>query len=600
MYDWEIWFTVLVLGSIFWGLLRKFPPDLVLVGGVVLCGVVGIISPQEAFAGFANTGMLTVAALYVVVAGLTETGALEVIGHYLLGRVKSEQSLIRRMALFVPSISAFLNNTPVVAMFIPIINNWCKSHKISPSRLLIPLSYLSILGGTCTLIGTSTNLVVNGLMLEKMEENPELFSSLHSIGMFELAVVGVPYALIGILYLVFWGRRVLPSHVDFSETMGDTRREYLVNMKVTPGCRLNNKQVEAAGLRHLPGLFLIEIVRGEQVIAPVRPDEVIREGDILTFTGVASTIVDLDKIAGLEPVGEMLVSDEVIRQKAGMMCEAVISNTSPLIGKTVRASDFRARYNAAIMAINRGSQRLRGKVGDMFLRAGDTLLIQAGPHFIRANRNNPDFFLVGGIDDSRPMRHDKAIISISLLCLLVVLLTTRALPIVYSSFLVGGLMVVTRCVSFSVARQKIDWSTLITIAAAFGMGKALVNSGMVDNVTGLLVSEFGSMGNLALLAMVFLLSSVFTELITNNAAAALMFPFAISLAMQLGVDPRTFVMAVLFGASASFATPLGYQTNLMVYGPGGYRLTDYIKVGLPLNLILLVTATLLIPVFWPF
>ncbi len=600
MFDWEIWFAVLVLGTIFWGLLRKLPPDLVLVGGVVLCGVAGIISPQEAFSGFANTGMLTVAALYVVVAGLTETGALEVIGRYLLGRVKSELSLIRRMALFVPSISAFLNNTPIVAMFIPIINNWCKTNKISPSRLLIPLSYLSILGGTCTLIGTSTNLVVNGLMVEKFEENPELFSSLHSIGMFELAVVGVPYAVIGILYLVFWGRRVLPSHIDLSENIQDSRREYLANMRVTPGCRLCGKRVEAAGLRHLPGLFLIEIIRGEQVIAPVRPDEIIREGDLLTFTGVASTIVDLDKIAGLEPVGELPFSDDVIRQKADMMCEAVISSTSPLIGKTVRAGDFRARYNAAIMAINRGSQRLRGKVGDMYLRAGDTLLIQAGPHFIRAHRNNPDFFLVGGIDDSRPVRHHKAILSIVLLGLLVLLLVTQALPIVYSAFLVGGLMVVTRCVPFSVARQKIDWSTLITIAAAFGMGKALVNSGLVEGVTGFLVGEFGSLGSLAMLALVFLLSSVFTEIITNNAAAALMFPFAISLALQLGVDPRAFAMAVVFGASASFATPLGYQTNLMVYGPGGYRLTDFIKAGLPLNLILLVTATLLIPVFWPF
>ncbi len=600
MYNWEIWFTILVLGAIFWGLLRKLPPDLVLVGGVVICGVGGIISPQEAFSGFANTGMLTVAALYVVVAGLTETGALEVIGRYLLGRVKTELSLIGRMTLFVPSISAFLNNTPVVAMFIPVINNWCKAHKISPSRLLIPLSYLSILGGTCTLIGTSTNLVVNGLMVEKFKENPELFSSLHSIGMFELAVVGVPYAVIGILYLVLWGRRVLPAHVDLSEATGDSRREYLVNMRVSAGCRLCGQQVEAAGLRHLPGLFLIEIIRDEQVIAPVRPDEIFREGDILTFTGVASTIVDLDKIAGLEPVGETPLSDTVIRQQAGMMCEAVISNTSPLIGKTVRASDFRARYNAAIMAINRGSERLRGKVGSVELCAGDTLLIQAGPHFIRAHRNNPDFFLVGGLDDSRPVRHDKAILSIALLGLLVALLATRALPIVYSSFLVAGLMVATRCVPFSVARQKIDWSTLITIAAAFGMGRALVNSGLVEGVTGVLVSELGGLGNLAMLALVFLLSSVFTEIITNNAAAALMFPFAISLAVQLGVDPRAFAMAVIFGASASFATPLGYQTNLMVYGPGGYRLTDFIKVGLPLNVILLVTATLLIPIFWPF
>ncbi|MBW7997054.1 MAG: SLC13 family permease [Candidatus Glassbacteria bacterium] len=600
MPNWEISFTVFVLGTIFWGLLRKYPPDLLLIGGVVLCGVAGIVSPHEAFSGFANTGMLTVAALYVVVAGLTETGALEIIGRQFLGKVKSELSLIKRMTFFVPSVSAFLNNTPVVAMFIPIIYNWCKAHRVSPSRLLIPLSYLSILGGTCTLIGTSTNLVVNGLMVEQWELNRQLFSSLHPIGMFELSVVGIPYAVIGTIYLLVWGRRALPSHVDLTEKIADARREYLVNMKVSVGCRLAGRMVEEAGLRHLPGLFLIEIVRNGQVIAPVRPDEIIREQDILTFTGVASTIVDLDKIAGLEPVGETPYTDMIIKQKAGMMCEAVISNTSPLIGKTVRAGDFRAKYNAAIMAINRGDQHLRGKVGDIVLRAGDTLLIQAGPHFIRANRNNPDFYLVGGIEDSRPVRHDKAILSISLLGLLVLLMTTRVMPIVYSAFLVGGLMVATRCVSFSVARQKIDWSILVTIAAALGMGKALVNSGLVESVTGLLVNNIGGLSNMVLLALIFLLSSVFTEIITNNASAALMFPFAVSLAVQLGVDPRSFVMAVVFGASASFATPLGYQTNLMVYGPGGYRLSDFLKAGIPLNLILMLTATLLIPRFWPF
>ena len=596
---WQIWFVIIILITVFGGLIKKYPPDLLLVGAVVLCGLVGIIKPGEAFSGFANPGMLTVGALYVVVAGLTETGALEILGRGFFGKVKSEGRLIARMSLFVPSVSAFLNNTPVVAMFIPVINNWCKSHRVSPSRLLIPLSYLSILGGTCTLIGTSTNLVVNGLMIEKWQENPGLYSSLHPIGMFELGKLGLPYALIGIIYIALWVRRKLPDHVNLIENIEDSRREYLVNMSVAPGCRLIGQSVEDAGLRHLPGLFLIEIIREERLIAPVRPDETIREGDILTFTGIAATIVDLDKIAGLLPLSDTPYTESIRKQKAGMMFEAVVSNTSPLIEKNVRSSDFRAKYNAAIVAVNRGSERLRGKVGDIVVRAGDTLLIQAGPHFGRAHRNNPDFFLVGGIEDSRPVRHDKAILSIAVLALLVVLLATQLVPTVYAAFLTAGLMVATGCVNFSVARQKVDWQTLITIAAALGLGKALVNSGMVEQVTGYAANQFGGLGTMAMVGVIFLLTSIFTEVITNNAAAALMFPFALSLGIDLGADPRAFVMAVVFGASASFATPLGYQTNLMVYGPGGYSLRDFLRVGLPMNVIMLIAATLLIPILWP-
>ena len=573
---------------------------MLLVGAVVLCGLVGIIKPSEAFSGFANPGMLTVGALYVVVAGLTETGALEILGRGFFGKVKSEGRLIARMSVFVPSVSAFLNNTPVVAMFIPVINNWCKSHRVSPSRLLIPLSYLSILGGTCTLIGTSTNLVVNGLMIEKWQENPGLYSSLHPIGMFELGKLGLPYAVIGIIYIAFWVRRKLPDHVNLVEQIDDSRREYLVNMSVGAGCRLSGQSVEDAGLRHLPGLFLIEIIRDEHLIAPVRPDETIREGDILTFTGIAATIVDLDKIAGLLPLSDTPYTESIRKQKAGMMFEAVVSNTSPLIEKNVRSSDFRAKYNAAIVAVNRGSERLRGKVGDIVLRAGDTLA-DSGRGRISGGRTATilTFFLVGGIEDSRPVRHDKAILSIAILTLLVVLLATQLVPTVYAAFLTAGLMVATGCVNFSVARQKVDWQTLITIAAALGLGKALVNSGMVEHVTEFSAGQFGGLGTMAMIGVIFMLTSIFTEVITNNAAAALMFPFAVSLGIELGVDPRAFVMAVVFGASASFATPLGYQTNLMVYGPGGYSLRDFLRVGLPMNIIMLIAATLLIPLLWP-
>ncbi|HLA41309.1 MAG TPA: SLC13 family permease, partial [Candidatus Glassbacteria bacterium] len=485
--------------------------------------------------GFANDGMLTVGALYIVVAGLRETGGLEIMGSWMLGQVKSETGIIRRMSVTIPILSAFLNNTPIVAMFIPVLSNWCKKNRVSVSRLLIPLSYLSILGGTCTLIGTSTNLVVNGLMVEKWKADPQAFASLHSLSLFELSLVGIPYALIGGFYLYFIGRRLLPDRREFMEEIGRSRREYLVNMEVAPGCALIGQSVEQAGLRHLPGLFLVEIVRRGAIIAPVRPDETLTERDLLTFTGIVSTIVDLEKIPGLNALSDRPFEQDLRKRQENMMCEAVVSNTSPLIGKTVRDSDFRARYNAAIVAVHRGGERLAGKVGDIMLRAGDTLLIQTGPHFIRANRNNSDFYLVGGVEDSRPVRHQKAVLSLALVGLLVLLLATDHIPIVFAAFLVAGLMVATRCVFFSDARKSIDWQTLVTIAAAFGLGKALVNSGVVHLVTGWMTATIGQMGPVMMLAGIYLLTSTFTEVITNNAAAALVFPFALSLAQQMGV-----------------------------------------------------------------
>ena len=597
---WEAFFCLGVLILVFAGLSANRAPDALLVGAVVLVTVVGIIAPQEAFAGFSNTGMLTVGALFIVAAGLRETGALDAIGSLALGRAKSERGVLVRIAGSVTPMSAFLNNTPIVAMFIPIVTNWCKKNQVAPSRLLLPLSYFCILGGTCTLIGTSTNLVVNGLMQETSQLDPAVSETLRPMRLFELSYVGVPYAIVGTLYLLLIGWRLLPRRRDLIETLADTARDYLANLQIQPGCRLAGQTVQEAGLRQLLGLFLIEIERDGQIISPVPPDQVLRTNDILTFTGIVSTIVDLEKTPGLVPVADEGYETQAAKRRGRILCEAVISTTSPSIGKTIRDLDFRATYNAAVVAVHRGGERLRGKVGDIVLRPGDTLLLQTGPHFARANRNNPSFLLVSGVEESRPVRYDKAVVSFVLLFVLIGLMASGVIKIVTAAFLVAGLMVATRCISVADARQSIDWQTLITIAAAFGLGKALVNSGCVEATAEFFVSITGRWGPYAVLAGVYLMTSLFTETVTNNAAAALVFPFAVAIAAQLGVSPRPFVMAVAFAASASFMTPLGYQTNLMIYGPGGYRFSDFVRVGLPLNLLLLTCATLLIPLAWPF
>jgi di/tricarboxylate transporter len=597
---WEAIFCLVVLGLIIFGLIRNISPDALLLGGVVLVTLVKIISPEEALAGFSSPAVLTVGALYVVAAALQETGALDELGRRVFGQVRTEKVFLRRMSGIMPAMSAFLNNTPIVAMSIPIVSDWCKRHHVAPSKLLIPLSYLCIFGGTCTLIGTSTNLVVNGLMEETVRSSSALEQSLRPMGFFELGKVGLPYAVIGILYMLFIGRRLLPNRKDPMDTMASSAREYLANMLVKSEYRLVGQTIEEAGLRHLPGLFLAEITRDGQIISPVSPDFILKADDILTFTGAVSTIVDLEKFPGLVHIGEVKDASEIPITGRVTLCEAVVSPRFPGVGRTIRDGDFRARYNAVIIAVHRGGQRLAGKIGDIVLRAGDTLLIRAGAHFMRANRNNPHFLLVGGVADFRPFRYDKTLSSLLLLVFLVILLVTRATSIVMAAFLVAGLMVAIRCISITNARRSVDWRTLIAIASAFGIAKALVNSGAVDGIASFLVSTTEPFGPYAILAAVYIMTSLLAATVTNNAAGALVFPFAVAIALSAGLNPRTFVMMVAFAASASFISPLGYQTNLMVYGPGGYRVMDFVKVGLPLNILLLICATIMVPMAWPF
>lgn len=617
---WEAWFMLALLALVLAGLIANRPPDAVLVAAMTVCAAAGIISPADALSGFANTGLITVAALFVVAAALRETGALDTLGRFMLGKVKTERGVLVRMSVFVTTISAFMNNTPIVAMFLPVLESWSRKNNVAPSRLLMPLSFLAILGGTCTLIGTSTNLVVAGMMKEEAKartalaasvtepavaaQHEAIAQSLRPLGLFELGYVGAPFALIGIAYLLTAGSWLLPRRKDFRQSLDDASREYLVNLRITPGCALSGKQVEEAGLRHLKGLFLIEIDRSGEIISPVGPRQTLESGDVLTFTGVIGNIVELERIPGLLPVADEDYIAEAIERRHKMLCEAVISTTSPMIGKSVREGGFRSHYNAAIVAVSRGGERLKGRVGDIVLRSGDTLLLQTGENFQSAHRNNPDFFLVSGVDESRAVRHDKAYLSIALLLLLVSLMTFGAFgDPVLPSLLIAGALVVTRCISTSLARQSLDWQTLITIGASFGVGKALVESGLVT-VVATTVSEsmlgLGPYAPFALLAAFYLITSGVTETVTNNAAAALMFPFAVEMGERLGVDPRPFVLAVCFAASAAFITPIGYQTHLMVYGPGGYRFSDFVRVGTPLNILLMITATILIPLVWPF
>jgi di/tricarboxylate transporter len=583
--------TLAVLAGLLYGLVKDKPADVMFIAAVVILAAFGVIGPDDAFSGFGNSGMLIVAALFVVAAGLRETGVMEYVGEHFLGHVETEAKALFYMAVVLIPSAMVLNNTPKVALLVPVLIAWCRKRRISPSRLLMPLSFLSILGGTCSLIGTSTNLVVQGMLLK---------SHLQPMGFFEIGWVGLPCALLGATYLLTVGRKLLPDRKDLIEQLDETRREYLVEMLVQPGCRLVSKRISEAGLRHLPGLFLIEIEREGQVIGPVAPDEVIQADDRMVFTGVVSTIVDLEKIPGLVPAADTRYEVSTGKQWARQLCETVISPSSPLIGQIVRYADFRGLYDAAIVAIHRNGARLTNKVGDIELHVGDTLLLQVGPNFSRAYRNNPDFYLVSDVEDSRPIRFNRAWLAAIIFVAMITAFVSGSVNIMLAAFLAAGAMVATGCISPADARKSVDWPVLIAIAASFGVGKALEQSGVAKLFAALLVEATRSWGPTATMAALYFGTMVLNELISNNAAAALAFPFCLESARLLGVNERPFIMAVTLAASYAFASPIGYQTHMMVFGPGGYRFTDFMRVGIPLNLLMWITAIILIPLIWPF
>ena len=588
---WDAWLTIAVTATVLIALMCEKPADLVFMGAIVLLALCGVIKPEEAFGGFISNSLLMVAALFVVTAGLKETGVVDLVGSRVLGPAKTELGGLIMLAIFAITTSAFLNNTPIVAMLIPVVIAWCRKQQVAPSKLLIPLSFLTILGGCCSRIGTSTNLVVDGLMKK---------AGLPEMTFFEIGYAGLPCAIIGCAYILTVGRRILPERKELMEQLGDSRREYLVEMVVTPACRLVGQSIEAAGLRRLPGLFLIEVDRRGTVIAPVSPDTVLESNDRLVFTGVVGTIVDLKKIPGLEPATEATdqASEEQRRRR---LCEAVVSRSSPLIGQTVREAQFRSHYNAAIVAIHRNGERLTSKIGDVKLESGDTLLMQTGPNFVQAHRNNPDFYLVSDVEGSQPLRHERWWVALVIFAgLLVTMFIGKSETAMLGAFVAGGLMVLTRCMSAADARQTVEWPMLIAIGASFGLGSALEKSGAALFLSSQLVAWTQPLGPYATLAAIYFVTMVLNELITNNGAAALAFPFCLKAAELSHCDSRPFVMAVALAASFAFASPVGYQTHMMVYGPGGYRFSDFVKVGVPLNLLLWIASVILIPMIWPF
>jgi di/tricarboxylate transporter len=587
---WEAWLTlIVVMGCFAMMAFTWISADIIMSAGLTLLLVSGVLLPGEALAGFSNQGMLTVAVLYVVVSGLTETGAVSWIVQNILGRPNSILHAQARLMTPAAILSAFLNNTPVVAVFVPAVKVWARRNNLSLSRLLIPLSYASIAGGTCTLIGTSTNLVVNGLLVDQV--------GLPGLGVFDLAWIGLPIAVSVFLFVLLFSSRLLPDR-DEPLVHGDDMREYTAEMMVEEGSPLEGCCIEAAGLRCLPGLYLAEIERDGAIMPAVEPQERLEANDRLIFVGAIESVVDLHNIRGLVPATNQVFKLEGARKDRSFF-EAVVSNTCPLAGKSVREGRFRTRYNAVIIALARNGERLHGKIGDMVLRAGDTLLLEARPSFIDQQGRSRDFLLVSEVGGFHPPNHKGAPVALAITVGMVALAASGILSMLEAALVAAGLMIISGCTSGQVARRAPDWQVLVVIATSFGVGAAMHKSGvagvLADGVIGL------SGGNpVATLVLVYVATALLTAIATNNVAAVLAFPIALSAAQNMNVDVMPFAITIMVAASASFATPIGYQTNLMVYNAGGYRFVDFVRIGLPLTLLVGLVTVGLVPLIWAF
>jgi len=563
-------------------------PDMVMIGGVVLLLAAGVIAPDEALKGMSNEGMITVAALFVVAAAVERTGALAVLVDRALGRPRSLAAAQVRTMVGPSLLSAFMNNTPVVALMVPAIRDWAKKHRLSVSKLLMPMNAAVVLGGLCTLIGTSTNVVVSGLVEDKRGV---------PLGMFDITPLGLALLGAGLAYLLVASRWLLKDRRP-PMSPSDDPRQYSLEMLVEPGSPLVGRSIEEAGLRHLDNLFLMEIDRGGHVMAAVAPTERLEAGDRLVFVGVIDSVVELQKIRGLRPATDQVFKLDDPRSERRLV-EAVVSNTCPLVGRTIREGRFRSTYGAVVIAVARNGERLQMKIGDIALEPGDTLLLEAGPAFLDRQRSSRHFYLVSEISDAVAPRHDRAWIACTILAAMVLAAALDLVPMVAAALVAACGVVATGCISSTEARRSIEWESLLLIAASFGLARAMEKTGLAAAVAESTIAAAGDHPHLVLAAL-YLVAMLFTELMSNNAAAVLTFPIAWQTAADLDVNPLPFVMAITVAASCGFATPMGYQTNLMIYGPGGYKFSDYVRFGGPLNLLVMALTVALAPLLWPF
>ncbi|WP_090633140.1 SLC13 family permease [Nitrosomonas marina] len=587
--EWQGWFALgLCIATLLTLIFTRVGPHLVMTGALTILSVSGILTSEEALLGFSNSGLITVAAMFVVAAGMHASGAVDLLVNRILGRPVTTRGALSRIFFPVVILSGFLNNTPVVATMIPAIYTWSRRIGIASSKLMIPLSYTAILGGTLTLIGTSTNLIVNGQY--------QLLTGETGFSLFSITAVGLPVALSGFLLMWLWFPRLLPERTQ-NEAFSNLR-EFTLEVSVAHAGPLVGKTVEKAGLRHLQRVYLVEIERNGTVITAVSSEETLQGGDRLVFAGDTDAISDLLRINGIVPSMNGDHAQTLMTQRAERrLVEAVVSPHCGAIGYAIRDTRFRSQYGAVVLAVARNGERIKGNLGNIRLQAGDTLLLEARPAFVSRQRYNKDFLLINDLNTESP-RHERAYLAWAILTAIIVAAGFEIVSMLNASLMGAGLMIVTGCCSTAQAEKSLDLTVIITIAASFALGMALQKTGVAEFIAGNIVELSNGIPWL-LLILTYLTVSLLTEVITNNAAALIMLPIILEITEKADLNNVPFVLAIMMAASASFATPLGYQTNLMVYGPGGYRFSDFLKVGLPMNVVTAVVTITVLLIGWP-
>ncbi|MFO1450620.1 MAG: SLC13 family permease [Opitutaceae bacterium] len=596
---WEIALVLILLavafGSFVW---EKVTPDVTALGLFAVIALTGLLTPQEAFSVFSNPAPFTVAAMFVMSAALVKCGAIDHLTALVEGASRWSYSLvIAGLVLVVATVSAFINNTPVVVVFLPVVLHLARKMKLAPSKFLIPLSYAAVLGGTCTLIGTSTNLVVDGIL--RIKGQP-------SLGMFELAWLGVPATLAGMVYLATCGQRLLPVREMLTSILSEEeRREYITEAFVHPRTPAVGKTVTEAGLGKASGTRVLEIVRDGVALNSDLLNLKLEAGDRLVLACRPKGVAATRGVDGIDLISELKIGLEQIAAHEGSLVEAVVNPHADMVGRTVREVNFRQRYRVVVLALHRKGKNVRDQLDRVPIAAGDVLLMMGTDQAIDALRHDTDFVL---FDQERlPAKSSTRNIALvlGLIATVVVLETLDWVPIELGALVACLITCATGFLKPKEAYDAIEWPVLFVIFGMLAMGLAMDRTGAAAWVARSLVewiqySVPAENKPWVMLAALYLVTVVLTEILSNNAVAALMIPIVLGIANELQVDPRPFVIAVAFAASAAFATPIGYQTNTYVYGVGGYRFSDFAKVGIPLNLICFVTAMLVIPRIFPF
>jgi di/tricarboxylate transporter len=593
----ETWLMVAILGATF-GLLifTRLPPAAVFLGALTLTITFRLAPLEASLKGFSNSGVLTIGALFMVAAGMYSTGAITMITERLIGRPKSLLAAQSRILPPVAFGSAFLNNTPLVAMMIPVIRDLAKSCKLPATRLYIPLSYASILGGTCTLIGTATNLVIAGMVLDTLHRGGSGLPDMREIGMFDLAWVGVPITIAGILFMMLTSRWLLP---DSREPALDLtfRRRFGADFRVLPGSRLAGKTLAASGFLDADDFKLVSITREDGESVEIQPGTRLTPNDVLLFRCLVEALPGLWRTEGLIPKLESgrLGSDRFRHT----LVEVTLSRRCSFLGQPSGQMRPDSPYKAKVLAASRGGQPFHPTVPGEFLQAGDIIVVEVDNSFFYENRNEVEFSMTSRITTERIERRDKATAAILITMGMVVTAAMGWMSMLNAALLASGLMVLTGCISLTSAGRSIDFTTLIVIACAIGLESSVSATGLSGIIAGALGQIGGDSAVIALIA-IFTGCIVMDTLITNVASAAFMYPIAVVLAGNLGVDFMPFAVTLMVGASCSFISPMGYQTNLMVYGPGKYSFIDYVRIGVPLTVLVGVITVYLAPIVFPF